>query len=495
MKSVVHASLFPAVFTGLTLLSCPLRAQEDAPEPEALPLWPNGAPGALGDAPHDRPSLQAYLPETGSTTTTAVVVCPGGGYEGLAPHEGHDYALWLNGHGIVAFVLKYRLGSHGYRHPVMLHDAARALRLVRARAGEWQVDPQRVGIMGSSAGGHLASTLLTHFDEGDPDAEDPVDRQSSRPDLGILCYPVISMGPWTHSGTRRHLLGEKPAPEAIWNLSNELQVTPETPPTFLWHTAKDKGVPVENSLMFAAALQKAGVPMDLHVYQNGRHGIGLANGHPWTKDLLFFLQERGFAEEPWKPLFSDSALEDADFPEGVWSVNEEGVLTATEDQAIWTQKPYDNFILDFEFKTAENTNSGVIVYCSDTDNWIPNSVEIQIADDHSEQWSEAPRTWQNAAFFGHQPAVKSSVKQPGEWNHYRITCRDHLITVELNGAKVNEMDLRRWTSAQANPDGSEIPAWLSKPKAELPTKGFIGLQGKHAGAPIYFRKVKLKVLD
>lgn len=486
----------PVVAIILALFALPhiLAAQDD--DPVALPLWPDGAPGALGDEAHDIPSLQAYLPRMPAhEPVPAIVICPGGGYGGLARHEGHDYALWLNRHGIAGFVLKYRLGSNGYRHPVMLSDAARAVRLVRDRAETWNVDAKRVGIMGSSAGGHLASTLLTHFDGGDSQAEDPVDRQSSRPDLGILCYPVISMGPWTHQGSRRNLLGDKPRAGDLWNLSNELQVTPETPPCFLWHTAEDSAVPVENSLHFAAALQKAGVPLDLHIYQNGRHGLGLANDHPWTHALTFFLKERGFIEEPWINLFANPDLEDANAPQGVWTVDADGVLTASEDQAIWTKQPYDNFILDLEFKTAENTNSGVIVYCGDTENWIPNSVEIQIADDHSKQWSEAPKTWQCAAIFGHLPAKKSLVKKPGEWNHFTITCLDHLITVVLNGEEVTRMDMRQWTSAEENPDGSEIPAWLNKPKAELETRGYIGLQGKHAGAPIYFRNIKVKVLD
>ncbi len=267
---------------------------QDTPEPQAMPLWPEGAPGALGDKESDIPTLQAYLPESSSVSVPAIVVCPGGGYGGLARHEGHDYALWLNEQGLAAFVLKYRLGSKGYRHPAMLQDAARAVRMVRAKASEWKVDPKRVGIMGSSAGGHLASTLVTHFDAGDSAATDPVERQSSRPDIGILCYPVISMGPWGHGGSRRNLLGDKPSQDVIWNLSNELQVTPETPPCFLWHTAEDKAVPLENSLLFAAALSKAGVPLDLHIYQKGRHGIGLANGHQWTQALRFFLQETGF---------------------------------------------------------------------------------------------------------------------------------------------------------------------------------------------------------
>ena len=232
-----------------------------------------------------------------------MVICPGGAYARLAAHEGRDYALWLNQHGLAAFVLKYRLGTHGYRHPRMLQDAARAVRLVRARAKDWSIDPHRVGIMGSSAGGHLASTLLTHFDVGIKDAEDPVESESSRPDLGILCYPVITLGVYTHQGSLRNLLGDQPPPELVWSLSNELQVTPRTPPCFLWHTYEDQGVPLENSLQFAAALRRAGVPFALHIFQKGRHGLGLADPppfsdpHPWAKDCLYWLEAHGFIDE------------------------------------------------------------------------------------------------------------------------------------------------------------------------------------------------------
>jgi acetyl esterase/lipase len=221
----------------------------------------------------------------------------------LAPHEGGQYARFLNEYGIAGFVLKYRLGSGGYRHPAMLQDAARAVRTVRARAGDWQVDPKRIGIMGSSAGGHLASTLLTHFDSGQADAADPIERQSSRPDLGILCYAVISLGKFTHQGSKHNLLGPDPSPELVRLLSNELQVTKETPPCFIWHTYEDNAVPVENSLQFAEALRKAGVPCDLHIYQKGQHGIGLGSSnwnsekrHPWTRDCIFWLQAQGFAK-------------------------------------------------------------------------------------------------------------------------------------------------------------------------------------------------------
>jgi acetyl esterase/lipase len=271
-------------------------AQDQPP----FPLWTGEVPGALGGDEKDIPTLTPYLPDAEIATGASMVILPGGGYAALAQHEGHDYALWLNQHGVTCFVLKYRLGSAGYRHPRMLEDAARAVRLVRARASEWKVDATRVGIMGSSAGGHLASTLLTHFDAGNSAAADLVERQSSRPDLGILCYPVITMGAYTHQGSKRNLLGDKPSQDMVWLLSNELQVTPQTPPVFLWHTAEDSAVDVKNSIDFADALRKAGVPFDLHVYEKGRHGIGLAGKppftqtHPWAQACIYWLKQRGF---------------------------------------------------------------------------------------------------------------------------------------------------------------------------------------------------------
>ena len=286
------------LFTLLGLL-----ATSPAQIPNPFPLWPDGPPGALGKEDKDIPTLTPFLPPADKATGAAIVICPGGGYGGLADHEGSQYARWLNEQGIAGFVLKYRLGSAGYRHPAMLQDAARALRIVRSRAEEWKLDVKRIGIMGSSAGGHLASTLVTHFDAGKPDAADPIERASSRPDLGILCYPVISMGANTHQGSKNNLLGKDPSPELVRDLSNELQVTKDTPPCFLWHTWEDKGVKIENALSFANALQAAGVRFDLHVYERGPHGLGLGTRdwqpekrHPWTRDCEFWLKERGFAK-------------------------------------------------------------------------------------------------------------------------------------------------------------------------------------------------------
>ena len=194
----------------------------------------------------------------------------------------------------------------------------------------------------------------------------------------------------------------------------------------------------------------------------------------------------------WKPLF-ESDLSDAGYPKGVWTASE-GVLTASADKAIWTAQPHDNFVLDLFFMTAEGTNSGIVVHCSDTTNWIPNSVEVQIADDHAKKWADSPTNWQCGALFGHQAATKSVVKQPGEWNRCTVTCQDKMIYVVLNNQLVNTVDLAQFTSAKKNPDGSAVPEWLSKPPADLPLRGFIGLQGKHAGAPIYFRNMKIKAL-
>jgi acetyl esterase/lipase len=295
------STLLILILTALALLAVTAGADAQQLPSEPFRLWPEAAPGARGDRDRDIPTLTPYFASPARASGAAIVVCPGGGYAGLAQHEGRDYALWLNELGIAAFVLKYRLGSAGYRHPAMLQDAARAVRTVRSKAAAWKLDPQRIGLMGSSAGGHLAAALLTQFDAGDPGAADPIERVSSRPDRGILCYPVITMGEGTHAGSRQNLLGENPPPELIQRLSNEQQITPDTPPTFLFHTAEDPAVPVNNSLLFAAALAKNGVSFALHVYPKGAHGLGLgsrqwdpAARHPWTGQCALWLKEQGF---------------------------------------------------------------------------------------------------------------------------------------------------------------------------------------------------------
>ncbi len=253
-------------------------------DPKTELLWPQGAPGAHGERPADKPTLTIYLPE-GKATRTAVVICPGGGYGMVAiDHEGHAIARWLNELGVAGFILDYRHRGKGYGHPAPLEDAQRAIRTVRARAGQWNIDPQKIGIIGFSAGGHLASSAGTHFDAGKPDAADPVERVSSRPDFMILCYAVFAFGePFTHRGSQENLLGKGADAELVKRFSNEKQVTADTPPTFLWHTDEDTVVPAENSVAFYLALRRADVPAELHVYQRAPHGVGLGRSVPGTR--------------------------------------------------------------------------------------------------------------------------------------------------------------------------------------------------------------------
>lgn len=266
---------------------------------EKIILWPQGAPGAKGVEEVDQPSLTAYLPPSDRATGTAIVICPGGGYGHLAVgHEGEEIGKWLNSIGVAGFVLRYRLAPR-YQHPAPMLDVQRALRTVRSRAGDWNLNPERIGVLGFSAGGHLASTAATHFDGGDSAATDQVDRVSCRPDFAILCYPVITFTDEStmHRGSRNNLIGAEPSAELIELLSNERQVKATTPPVFLWHTSEDKGVPPANSILFYLACVRAQVPAELHIYEKGPHGIGLASKHPgadqWPVQCEAWLKGRG----------------------------------------------------------------------------------------------------------------------------------------------------------------------------------------------------------
>ncbi len=290
-------SLQLVALVGITLSASALTASALAAEPKAELLWPNGAPEALGDEAKDKPTLIIYLPE--KPNGAGMVICPGGGYGGLAmDHEGHQIGRWLNEHGIAGFICDYRHRGKGYGHPAPLQDAQRAVRTVRTRAKEFGVEPSKIGILGFSAGGHLTSSALTHFDAGKPDAEDEIERASSRPDFGVLCYPVIAFDqPFTHKGSQTNLLGKDAAAELVASMSSEKQVTDQTPPCFLWHTAEDKGVPPENSIVFYSALIAHKVPAELHIFEKGRHGVGLGKDVPgtdaWPAACLAWLRGRG----------------------------------------------------------------------------------------------------------------------------------------------------------------------------------------------------------
>lgn len=268
-------------------------------EIKSEPLWPDGAPGALGDEAKDKPQLMVSLPDKAKATGAAIVVCPGGGYGHLAmDHEGRQIAEWLNSFGVAAFICDYRHRGKGYGHPAPLQDVQRAIRTVRARAKEFGVDPERIGVLGFSAGGHLASTAATHFDAGDAESDDPIQQASCRPDFACLCYAVIAFDePFTHKGSQRNLLGAEASEDLIRKFSNEKQITKETPPTFLWHTSEDTGVPPQNSVVFYEQLKAHGVPAEMHIFEKGRHGLGLAQSTPgarmWPALFEEWLNSRG----------------------------------------------------------------------------------------------------------------------------------------------------------------------------------------------------------
>jgi acetyl esterase/lipase len=304
MKGISALLLFAASLVAAPFASNPPNAHEFA-LPSRVPLWPDGAPDAKANTPLDQPDITVYPIGGSQKTNSAVIVFPGGGYVNLAvDHEGVQIASWLNSYGVTAFVVRYRLGPQ-YHHPVELGDAQRAVRWVRAHAGDYGFDPHQIGVWGFSAGGHLASSVGTHFDAGKPDPSDPIDRQSCRPDFLILAYPVITFQePYLHRGSRDSLLGKNADPELVRSLSNELQVTKDTPPTFLFHTSDDAVVPVQNSLMFYEALRAAHVDAEMHIFEHGPHGVGLARDKPelsqWPDLLAHWLRARGLLN-PHRP--------------------------------------------------------------------------------------------------------------------------------------------------------------------------------------------------
>ena len=295
--------LFLLTSLATAILPASVVGADEIQMPREIKLWPDGAPEAVGTEPADVPTLTLYPASGRSNRHCGIVICPGGGYGHLAvEHEGMDIAAWFNSQGISAYVLKYRLAPR-YKHPAPLQDVQRAIRYVRSHADELKIQPNRIGVLGFSAGGHLASTAATHFDPGQSAAHDRIEQASCRPDFAILCYPVITFtDAVTHRGSRRNLLGENPSEEMIELLSSEKQVTAETPPTFLFHTWEDTGVPPLNSVLVYQAMLKHGVKGELHIFQPGRHGVGLGLDIPgtgqWNQLAVQWIKSNGWMEKP-----------------------------------------------------------------------------------------------------------------------------------------------------------------------------------------------------
>jgi acetyl esterase/lipase len=295
-SAAIFVLLWASMAAGQSISSQPASkpaTQQVANGISFVPLWPRGSvPHAQGQRDADTPAVQVFGAAPDKATGAAMVVCPGGGYGGLAQHEGPKVGQWFAENGITAFVLRYRLGPK-YHYPAEIEDAQRAIRFVRADAAKWKIDPKRIGIIGFSAGGHLASSAATHYTAGDPGSEDPIDRVSSRPDLQILIYPVINLGgPDTHIGSRNNLLGKDADPKLIELFSNQKQVTSDTPPGFVVHSITDKVVPVSNADNYVQAMKDAGVACEYIRLETGPHGFGLTQ--LWTPQCLEWLRKNKF---------------------------------------------------------------------------------------------------------------------------------------------------------------------------------------------------------
>ncbi|MBL7189050.1 MAG: DUF1080 domain-containing protein [Phycisphaerae bacterium] len=448
----------------------------------------------------------------GSDRRPAIIFFFGGGWTGGTVGQFEFQADYLASRGMVAARADYRVKSRdGVTPDKCVEDARSAVRWMRKNSRRLGIDPKKLIASGGSAGGHLAACMMI-ADSVEAEGDDL--SISTIPQAMVLFNPVLSFENEqmiTRLGDNKHLARK---------ISPTSHLDKNSPPALILFGTNDR-LKVFGDDYWKKA-EEIGVRAEKYLAEGQPHGF--FNRSPWRERTLIaadkFLASLGFLQgEPtvtvpevaeqaageqrsrrrvhpnvgnWPDLFKPD-LSDAIFPQGIWTV-EDGVMTASEDQAIWTDRDSDNFVLDLEFKTASGTNSGVVVYCSDTKNWIPNSVEIQIADDFAEQWAKTPKTWQCGAIFGHLAPLKSMVKKPGEWNRFTVRCLDQKIDVALNGERITSMDMSLWTSAKTNPDGSEIPSWLNKPLSKHPTKGRIGLQGKHAGAPIWFRNIKIREL-
>jgi len=285
MKKLVILAI--AAISVVVIKKWPKAAEQQAPvtrpiPTERIPLWPGKAPNGDGTFEDSTKELEVFLPPADKANGAAIVLCPGGGYiRHVTEKEGYPIAQWLNEHGIACVILEYRLPK--LRHAVPLLDAQRSIRLTRANAAKWKIDPQRIGILGFSAGGHVASTATTHFDSGNINASDPIEKQSSRPDFAWFVYPVVTMGGFTHTGSKHELLGDNPSADLVRLYSNELQVSDTTPPVFIAHAIDDTPVPIENSRQFVAEMHKHQRPVELLELPSGGHGFNGCKGPLWEQ--------------------------------------------------------------------------------------------------------------------------------------------------------------------------------------------------------------------
>lgn len=419
----------------------------------------------------------------------AFIAFHGGGWAGGEPRRFYPIVSQMASHGLVGISVEYRLMKSGLPTTVFdcVKDARSAIRYIRKHANELGVDPSKIIVSGGSAGGHLAvATAL--FDEQNEASDDW--SVSPKPNALVLYYPVIDTSP---EGYGNKTIGEH------WKMLSPLhQVKQGMPPTIVFHGTADTVCPFAGVLAFEQAMRKANNSCIVYSGNKGIHGYMMFEEDYFIESMnrtLNFLTSLGYIQHErnnWTSLFNEG-LSNAFYKKGAWQ-QANGELTATEDQPIWSNEIYKNFELELEFKNDPGTNSGVFFY-ADTTQWVSHSVEIQIADDYDSVWAHKPKSWQCAAIFGHQRTSSSKVKPPGEWNELSIIAKGQSIVVKLNNEVVNRADLGKFKSATMNPDGSAVSSWLNFPLAQLPTRGHIGLQGKHAGKSIWFRNIRVRSLE
>jgi acetyl esterase/lipase len=470
-----------------------------------VPLWPEGKmPSAQANQP-EKPYLIWHEPAK-RTSTAVLISVSGGSYMGCGV-EGFEVAPirdYFLARGVTVVTMKYRVPRpNGLpKHVTAWQDAQRTVRLVRAEAAKRGLDPENIGFTGCSAGGHLTLMVATSSLTPAYEPIDDVDKLPCHVNWAVPVYPAYALA----DGLDQNNV--KKGNDLSDALAPEFKFDAKTPPMCLMHGDADGWSPM-NSVRVYHKLRTMGIPAELHVMALEPHcfmneptpgtpadtwkgrvwewavKMDIVSGHPNTRVA------------PWTSLYNrGQKIEDQfDVEPGVWQQKgRRGEITANKDSALWTKAEYENFALDFEYKLEPGANSGVLIYGSDTKNWIPNTVEVQLLDDYAEKWSKDPAYMLNASLYGHCAPTKQTVRRAGEWNRMTVFARGKNIQIICNGEKVLDADLSRWTDAKKNPDGTKIPPWLSRPWADLPTKGKIGFQGMHGKSRPYFRNIRIRPL-
>ena len=470
-----------------------------------VPLWPEGKMPSAQENQPEKPYLIWHTPEK-RTSDAILISVSGGSYMGCGV-EGFEVAPirdYFLARGVTVVTMKYRTPrpKNLPKHVTAWQDAQRTVRIVRSEAAKRGLDPDNIGFTGCSAGGHLTLMVATSSQTPAYEPVDDIDKLPCHVNWAVPVYPAYGLVPNAEKGE------VKACDDLSAPLVPEFKFDAKTPPMCLVHGDADGWSPMVSVRVYHK-LRTMGIPAELHVMALEPHcfmneptpgtpadtwkgrvwewavKMDIVSGHPNTRVA------------PWTSLYNrGQKIEDQfDVEPGVWQQKgRRGEITANKDSALWTKAEYENFALDFEYKLEPGANSGVLIYGSDTKNWIPNTVEVQLLDDYAEKWSKDPAYMLNASLYGHCAPTKSNVRPAGEWNRMTVFARGKNIQIICNGEKVLDADLSRWTDAKKNPDGTDIPPWLSRPWADLPTKGKIGFQGMHGKSRPYFRNIRIRPL-